>query len=94
MGGSGCYKCGKTGHFCIDCTQVSSLSCFHFNQTGHKKADYPRFSEIEITDDSTVKVPSVHRGCILKLFHKNYLIDLVPITIRGTTIIVGMHWLS
>ena len=43
----GCDKCGKTGHFCRDYTiptpivQTSDLICFHCNQRGHKKANYP-----------------------------------------------------
>ena len=43
-GGSGCFKCCRTGHISIDCTTttpvtpVSDLICFQCNHKGHKKA--------------------------------------------------------
>ena len=39
--------------------------------------DYPL--DVEIIDDSTVRSPSVHQGCVLELFCEKYLIDLVLI---------------
>ena len=47
MWGSGCYKCGKTGHFRKDfiapttTIQKSDLIFFHCNHRGHKKAHCP-----------------------------------------------------
>ena len=50
--------------------------------------DYPL--EADIVDDHTMSARRVHPGCILKLFPERYLIDLVPIPMRGTKIIVSM----
>ena len=47
VGGSGCYRYRKSGHFSKDCiititfTHTSELICFHHNQRGHKKANVP-----------------------------------------------------
>ena len=43
VGGSGCFKCGQTGHIGKDYTvtttaPVSGHICFHCNQRGHKRA--------------------------------------------------------
>lgn len=54
--------------------------------------DYPL--EVEIANDCTMTSLSVHRGCVLELFCERYLIDLVPIALQGTKIIVGIDWLS
>ncbi|CAH1431388.1 unnamed protein product [Lactuca virosa] len=50
--------------------------------------------EVEIADDSTVRVARVHRGCSLRLFDEQFSVDLVPIPLRGNKVIVGMDWLS
>lgn len=44
VGGSRCFKCGKTSHFSKDyaatvTSQVSRLIFFHLDQRGNKKAD-------------------------------------------------------
>lgn len=49
---------------------------------------------MEITDDSLVHVSRLHQVSILELFSERYLIDLVPIPLRESNIIVGMDWLS
>ena len=50
--------------------------------------------EVEIADDKTVRVARVHRACSLQLFDEQFSVDLVPIPLRGTKVIVGMDWLS
>lgn len=46
VGGFGCFRCCKTGHYTVDCTtrttiDVSDPICFHCNQKGHKSANCP-----------------------------------------------------
>ena len=36
----------------------------------------------------------VHRGCIMNLFSERYSIDLVPIPMRGSKVIIRMDWLG
>lgn len=50
--------------------------------------------EVEIIDDRMVNPLRIQWGCILKVFYKDYLIDLVPIPLRGKKIIVCIDWLS
>ena len=45
----------------------------------------------EIVDAHFMSAPSVHLACVLDLFLS---IDLFPIPLRGTKVIVGMDWLS
>ena len=54
--------------------------------------DYPL--EVEIADDRTVSASRVHHGCVLNLFSERYSIDLVPIPLRGSKVIIGMDWLG
>ena len=54
--------------------------------------DYPL--EVEIVDDHIVNSPRVHRGCIMELFCEKYTIDMVPISLQGTKITIGIDWLS
>lgn len=49
--------------------------------------------EVKIVDDLPVRVSMVHQVCILEVFSVRYLIDLVPIPLRETKVIVGMVWL-
>lgn len=53
--------------------------------------DYPL--EVKIVDDCSRDALRVHRGCILELLWKRYLIDLVPITL-WKNIILDMDRLS
>ena len=50
--------------------------------------------EVEIADNRSVRASSVFRDCVLKLFKERYLVDLVPIPLRGNKVIIGMDWLS
>ncbi|XP_023741059.1 uncharacterized protein LOC111889150 [Lactuca sativa] len=50
--------------------------------------------DVEIVDDKTIRVARVHRGCTLQLFDELFLVDLVPIPLRGNKVIMGMEWLS
>lgn len=50
--------------------------------------------EVEIADDRSVRASAVFRGCVLMLFEERYLVDLVPIPLRGNKVIIGMDWLS
>ena len=54
--------------------------------------DYPL--EVEIADDRSVRASTVFRDCVLRLFEERYLVDLVPILLRGNKVIIGMDWLS
>ena len=49
---------------------------------------------VEITDDRTMSVSSVHHGCVLNLFSERYSIDLVSIPSRVSKVIIGMDWLG
>ena len=50
--------------------------------------------EVEISDDRSMRLSKVHRSCVMELFSEQYLIDLVPIPLRESKVIVGMDWLS
>lgn len=50
--------------------------------------DFPL--EVDIVDDHPVRVSRVHRDCILEVFSERCSIDLVPILLRETKVIVGI----
>ena len=50
--------------------------------------------EVEIADDRSVQASAVFMDCVLRLFVERYLVDLVPIPLRGNKVIIGMDWLS
>ena len=50
--------------------------------------------EVEIADDRSVRASEVFLDCVLRLFEERYLVDLVPIPLRGNKVIIGMDWLS
>ena len=54
--------------------------------------DFPL--EVEIADDRSLRASAVFRDCVLRLFEERYLVDLVPIPLRGNKVIIGMDWLS
>lgn len=39
--GMGCFSCGRASQFIKDCPLGSSPVCFHCNQVGYMKVDYP-----------------------------------------------------
>lgn len=54
--------------------------------------DFPL--EVDIVDDHPMRVSTVHRSCILKHFRESYPINLVPIPLHESKVIVGMELLS
>ena len=50
--------------------------------------------EVEIDDDQSVWASEVFRDCVLRLYDKRYLVDLVPIPLCGNKVIIDMDWLS
>ena len=50
--------------------------------------------DVEIADDRSVRASTVFRDCVLRLCEERYLVDLVPIPLRGNKVIIGMDWLS
>ena len=50
--------------------------------------------EVEIADDRSVQASMVFQDCVLRLFEERYLVDLVPIPLRGKKVIISMDWLS
>ena len=50
--------------------------------------------QVEIAYFRTVRVSMVHRGSLLEVLGVRYFIELVPISLRETKVIVGMDWLS
>ena len=50
--------------------------------------------EVDISDKHLMRVPRVHWGCLLELFNEQCPIDLVPITLCESKVIVGMDCLS
>ena len=50
--------------------------------------------EVDIADDRLVRASELFRDCVLRLFEECYLVDLVPIPLRGNKVIIGMDWLS
>ena len=49
--------------------------------------------EVEIVDNRSVRASEVFGDCVLRLFDERYLLDLVPIQLRGNKVIIGMDWL-
>ena len=41
-----------------------------------------------------MRVSRVHRGCVLELFNEQYPVDLVPIPLHESKVVVGIDWLS
>ena len=86
---------GLTGHviFDIDATRSFVYLALSRNFGDVPGAlDYPM--EEEIVYGRQVRCLRVYRGYILKLFHEKSLIDLVPIPLRRTKIVMVMDWLS
>ena len=54
--------------------------------------DFPL--EVETADDRSVRASAAFRDCVLRLFEERYLVDLVPISLWGNKVIIGMDWLS
>ena len=50
--------------------------------------------EVEIVDDRSVRASAVFRDCVLRLFKERYVVDLIPIPLRGNKVIIGMDCLS
>ena len=50
--------------------------------------------EVEIADDRSVQASTVFRDCVLKMLEERFLVDLVPIPLRGSKVIIGMDWLG
>ena len=50
--------------------------------------------EVEIADNRSVRALTIFRDCVLRLYEECYLVDLVPILMRGNKVIIGMDWLS
>ena len=48
--------------------------------------------EVEIANDRSVWESKVYRDCVL--YDDQYLVDLVPIPLRGNKVTIGMDWLS
>ena len=45
-------------------------------------------------DDRSDQASEVFIDCVLRFYDERYLVDLVPILLRGNNIIIGMDWLS
>ncbi|KAI3682050.1 hypothetical protein L2E82_50198 [Cichorium intybus] len=50
--------------------------------------------EVEITDDKTVQATSVYQGCEVVIQGIKFLINLIPIPLSDTRVIIGMDWLG
>ena len=50
--------------------------------------------EVEIADDRSVRASVVYQDCVLRLFEERYLVDLVPIPLRGNKVIISMDCLN
>lgn len=57
-----------------------------------RELDFPL--EVEIADNCIVIASRVHRDCVLEMFQVWFPIDLVPISLIGAIIIVGIYYLS
>ncbi|XP_024995922.1 uncharacterized protein LOC112529079 [Cynara cardunculus var. scolymus] len=49
---------------------------------------------IELANGSRVLVHEVVRGCVLRIEGEEFRVDLIPMTIGGFDIIIGMDWLA
>ena len=50
--------------------------------------------EVEIANDRSVRALDIFIDCVLRLYDERYLVDLVPIPLRGNKVIIVMDWLS
>lgn len=75
---------GVTAHVLFDLGATRSFLSFAFTKKfgdAPRALDYP--SEVEIADNHTVSDLRVHLSCIIELLCEKYLIDPVPIPLRG-----------
>ena len=54
--------------------------------------DYPL--EVMIVDDRSVRGSEVCSYYVLRMYDECYLVDLVPIPLRGNKVIISTDWLS
>ena len=50
--------------------------------------------EVEIADDRSVRASEVYKDSVLRMYDERYLVDLVPIPLRGNKVIINIDWLS
>ncbi|XP_021996393.1 uncharacterized protein LOC110893604 [Helianthus annuus] len=103
-----CYKCYQPGHKKSECpelvgkrdtkespTEAPKAKARSFQLTAAEAKTEPDVvSEVEIGDNKSFIVCDICRSCKLNIDDEEYLIDLIPMSMGGFQVVVGMDWLS
>nr|GEX86015.1 hypothetical protein [Tanacetum cinerariifolium] len=106
--GNGCFECGATWHFKRDCPKLKNKDGEKANAPGWVSFISTAFSslidivptplgnsyDVELADGKIVGVDTIMRGCTLNFLGHPFNIDLMPVELGSSDVIIGMDWLK